>query len=243
MIWQLLPFISAPMSFQMAFDGVLFGKHLGNSRRGTVLRFYLSSGPWITAGFSFRSGDDLERSPLVKNHPAVPVARRITGGGCVLHGGDLVFTLIAPAAGRLETVKESYRDIHEAVREAFAGLGVDPRFYEETEDLPKGNDCFSYPVARDLAWKGRKIAGGAQKRSGGVLLHHESLTLLPGVSASDLARGIRRGFEHVFGVRIREAEMDADIFFRAEKIARNARLADGPVAPVREAVQPMTGAG
>jgi lipoate-protein ligase A len=72
-------------------------------------------------------------------------------------------------------------------------------------------------VASDLSWKGKKIAGGAQKRSEGVLLHHESIQIPAGVDRECLIRAIRKGFEQVFAVTIENADLDPGIFFKAEK--------------------------
>lgn len=233
MLWKLLPVISAPMSFQMALDETLFQKVKDDLSHPSFFRFYHSSGPWITAGCSFRFREELERSELVKAHPRIPIARRITGGGCVLHGEDLIFSLITPCgdrvsetgAGSLEGgVKESYRKIHACVIAAFRKLGFDPGFYEETEALPKGDDCFSFPVASDLSWKGRKIAGGAQKRSGGILLHHESIKILRGISSAALIKAVRSGFTEVLGVSFAEANLDPGVFFEAEQCLKDQRL-------------------
>jgi len=223
MNWSLLPTISAPMPLQMALDELLFASQK-KVPQAPSLRFYVSSGPWISAGYSFRDSAARSKSDLVAKNPQVPVCRRITGGGCVLHGADLIFSLIARVDAdldRLGSVQTSYTKIHEGVRMALQGCGFDSKFYSLQEGLPKGNDCFDFPVESDLSWKRKKIAGGAQKRSEGVLLHHESISIPPGVDREVLAGAIRKGFEQVFGVSVQKADLDPEIFFEAEKLAKD----------------------
>ena len=141
----------------------------------------------------------------------------------MLHSGDLIFSLTARIesdSGRLASVQTSYAWIHEGVKIGLRKCGLDPKFYSTEDKLPKGNDCFDFPVKSDLSWKGKKIAGGAQKRSEGVLLHHESIAIPSGVERENLIRAVRQGMEQVFGTSIQNADMDPDLYFRAEKLAK-----------------------
>ena len=222
------------MSFQMALDELLFDTAKKDPSVAPVLRFYFSSEPWISAGYSFRNGRDEARSELMRAHRDLPVAKRLTGGGCVLHGRDLIFTLLIPptypplipgirggcrGGEILGSVKESYKTIHACVAKAFQGLGVDPRFYGPSEGLPKGDDCFTYPVEDDLLWQSQKIAGGAQKRSGGVLLHHESITIPGGMDPAKLVFAIRQAFERSFWIIGKDTALDPELYFEAVKEA------------------------
>jgi lipoate-protein ligase A len=139
----------------------------------------------------------------------------------VFHGEDLIFSLVARYEGGqalLSSVQTSYAKIHEGVKMGLESCGLDPEFYGHEDALPKGNDCFDFPVTSDLSWKGKKIAGGAQKRSNGVLLHHESIQVPPGVGREELLRAVRHGLEKVFGVEIQNAELDPELYFQAEKL-------------------------
>lgn len=219
--WQVLPTLSAPMSFQMALDELL----LESQKQKPCLpqlRFYFSSKPWISVGCSFRSQEKRGDSSLIENNPKLPVCERVTGGGCVLHGQDLIFSLIikmAPHGERLGSVQTSYGVIHQSVKMAFEKLGFDLASYGVEEDLAKGSDCFDFPVARDLAWQGKKIAGGAQKRSEGVLLHQESIQLMRGVQADGLIREIGNAMEQVFDVKLEPGMWDPSFLYNAQKKA------------------------
>ncbi|MFA7255752.1 MAG: hypothetical protein WC133_06615 [Candidatus Omnitrophota bacterium] len=221
MVWKLLPTISAPMPLQMALDELLFESQKKDPQ-APVLRFYVSSAPWISVGCSFRDPAALSKSDLILGNPQAPVCRRVTGGGCVLHGRDLVFSLTARTEldpAKLGVTRTSYGKIHEAVKRGLQICGLDPKFYSHEDGLTPGNDCFDFPVESDLSWKGKKIAGGAQKRSQGVLLHHESIQAPAGVGRDELIRAIRKGMEEVFGVSIQNADMDPAIYFLAERKA------------------------
>jgi lipoate-protein ligase A len=221
MNWSLLPTISGPMLLQMALDELLFESQKKKDQVPT-LRFYVSSTPSISVGCSFRGSGSLSKSELVLKNPQVPVCRRITGGGCVMHGRDLIFSLLARVQSDPEglgPVRASYAKIHESVRMGLQRCGLDPKFYSSRDELRKGNDCFDFPVESDLSWKGKKIAGGAQKRSEGVLLHHESISLPTGVEREDVIRAIRKGLEQVFAVTMENVDLDPEFYFQAERKA------------------------
>jgi lipoate-protein ligase A len=194
--WFCYPTISAPMPFQMALDEVLFRGLLEKQITGPILRFYYSSEPWITVGYSHPASEFSKDSKL-------PVCRRMTGGGRVEHGKDLVMSLL----GRKEdddsfgSVRVSYWKIHEAVKEGYEALGQAPRFFRCDEKLPRGGNCFAFPIATDLALGNEKIAGGAQKRSSGVFLHQESLKLAS-LEVEALREALGPAFEKVFGIKL-----------------------------------------
>jgi lipoate-protein ligase A len=102
-----------------------------------------------------------------------PLTRRCTGGGFVEHGEDLTISLAVPIAhpfARLAPA-ETYCLIHEAIRSA---LGDSPRLADEA-DCHCGAACFTSPARYDLLLDGRKILGGAQRRSREGFLYQGSI--------------------------------------------------------------------
>lgn len=209
----MLPTISAAMPFQMALDEILLQRMKADSLK-PVLRFYFSAGPWLTVGYSEKN------LPSAEN--GVPVCRRITGGGRVIHGNDLIFSFVAAKEHdeSFHSVRLSYLKIHEAVKAGFEFLGERPRFYRCDENLPKGQDCFLFPIATDLGLNRKKIAGGAQKRSGKILLHQESIKIPSALEADQRAEALCRGIEQVFGVRLVRADLAPQMMEEAEKLSR-----------------------
>ena len=85
-----------------------------------VLRIFRWSEPWVSAGY-FVPWAEAESA-----RPQLPVCRRWTGGGVVVHDNDLTFALVAPrkeAWARLRP-DESYRILHAALVGALREAGV-----------------------------------------------------------------------------------------------------------------------
>ncbi|HTL47931.1 MAG TPA: hypothetical protein VL688_07690 [Verrucomicrobiae bacterium] len=219
---RLYPPLSAPMPFQMALDEILFRKAMEEKPSSALLRFYYASSPWISVGYAYAGWKEWEEGRSAAQASRVPVCRRLTGGGEVLHGRDLMFTLIAPKDfdESFGSVRVSYWKIHEVLKAALEELGCPPRFYRCDEELPKGRECFMFPIATDLAFGNKKIAGGGQKRSLGMLLHQESIQFQPPCGFEDLAAAIEHQFARAFGAEIKEQHWDPDCLFRAEKLGQ-----------------------
>ena len=89
----------------------------------------------------------------------------------VVHGEDLTFSLMIPAGNPISGTSPVlfYRMLHGAVSSRFGGsLAGDG-------DVSEGPSCFAAPSRDDLMVRGRKVLGGAIRRSGGALLYQGSL--------------------------------------------------------------------
>jgi lipoate-protein ligase A len=144
---------------QMALDEVL----LSRVRRPT-LRVYRWEAPCVTYGY-------FQPHALVEGlHPGLPSVRRWTGGGIVVHGEDLTFSLMIPSGNPISGLAPSrfYRELHGPVANVFGG-----RLAGDGE-IADGPSCFSAPSRDDLMIGARKVLGGAIRRSGGALLYQGS---------------------------------------------------------------------
>lgn len=149
---------------QMACDEALL-----NLCDQPVLRIFRWAAPWVSAGY-------FTPLALAKSvRPGLPVCRRWTGGGIVIHEGDFTFSLVVPAGEPLARMRpaESYRKIHETVAAAMASQGTEAAL--APGGGPAGGECFVSPVAHDVVSSGRKVAGGAQRRTRRGLLHQGSI--------------------------------------------------------------------
>lgn len=176
-----------PAPLNMAVDEALLESVVAPS-----VRFYRWQGPALSFGY-FGSYTDVADQSAHRE-----IVRRWTGGGVVLHGEDLTYSVIIPAGhdffGRSSL--EIYSDLHDAIRLALQLNGVAATL--ATSAAPKVSEhCFANAVRADVIFNGRKIAGAAQRRSRLGLLHQGSIQHadLPPRFPSDFARTLCDRFE------------------------------------------------
>jgi lipoate-protein ligase A len=171
---------------QMALDESLL-----RSISKPTLRIYRWSGPWVTFGY-FQ-----QLAQVREVHPDLPLVRRWTGGGTVDHGRDLTFSLLIPKGERVAAMPPAsfYRELHRRMATWLAPLLSSEIRLAGEKDIMEGPNCFSAPAGDDLLMSGRKILGGAQRRSGGALLYQGSLQGVEGMSLDPVAMG--RVLSHV----------------------------------------------
>jgi Biotin/lipoate A/B protein ligase family len=111
--------------------------------------------------------------------PDLPLCRRWTGGGVVIHEGDFTFALVVPRAEPWAATapSESYRQLHTAIVCVLQAEGINASLARDRGE--ESGECFRAPVAHDVMAGGRKIVGGAQKRTRLGLLHQGSLQDAP----------------------------------------------------------------
>ncbi len=133
------------------------------------LRFYRWAKPSLSFGY-FGSFSDVAEREATRD-----IIRRWTGGGIVLHGADLTYSVILPSkiGVHLPSPRLVYAEVHNGIRRVLADQ---PFVSLAAQDGPKLSDaCFSNPVIADVLVDGRKIAGAAQRRSRAGLLHQGSI--------------------------------------------------------------------
>jgi lipoyl(octanoyl) transferase len=145
-------------AWNMAVDEALLEAVGGWGR--PVLRFYGWTEPAASFGYSQRYIDVLAMTPLR------PVIRRPTGGGIVPHNADWTYALVIPPDHEWYQLRarESYYRVHAWVADAFRVLGLEVVLAPESRTDAPGQ-CFAGAEEADLLWRGRKIAGAAQRRN------------------------------------------------------------------------------
>ncbi len=142
------------------------------SSQSPVLRYYRWHQPAITYGY-FTDFDYLSEQVADCDY-----ARRLTGGGVVEHSDDLTIALIIPRDGKWRTVASSrlYEFLHGAICDCLSTTGIQLTLHAEhpASDSRRAN-CFQAPVLSDLCLDGRKVGGGAIRRSRDYLLYQGSL--------------------------------------------------------------------
>jgi len=158
MNWLLLSSGGGDAAFNMALDEALLehAARLGQP----VLRFYGWTEPAATFGY-FQKFTEVERTTHLR-----PLIRRPTGGGIVPHDADWTYCAVFPPDHEWHQLKaeESYRRIHDWLRLAFEQMGVATELAPCCQKSLPGQ-CFIGHEKFDLLWRGKKIAGAAQRRN------------------------------------------------------------------------------
>lgn len=156
------------------------------------LRFYRWRSPALSFGY-FGAFADVAGQRCDRE-----IVRRWTGGGIVLHGDDLTYSVIIPAGHRFfaRSSFAIYSALHDAIRQALKGNGIEATLANSAS--PKvSEDCFANAVRADVISQGQKIAGAAHRRSRSGLLHQGSIqkAKLPRRFIDDFARTLCNRFE------------------------------------------------
>jgi lipoate-protein ligase A len=166
----------------MAVDEALLGACARPGGRPTV-RFYAWSTPTVSLGYGQRIDEAVDRAFC--RRAGIPLVRRATGGGAILHGtpADEVtysVTARADAFAGADDVLLTYQAVGRGLARGLARLGlrvdVVPR-ERAARGLPAPGFCFERTAAYELAIDGRKLCGSAQRRRAGALLQHGAVLL------------------------------------------------------------------
>ena len=205
--WDLIPASPHPAHMHMALDEVLLGHVIAGTRRPAV-RFWEWIEPALVIGShqSVANEVDLE----VAGRLGFAVTRRLSGGGTMLcqPARTITYSLYLPeSAVEGMSFRQSYAALDAWAVRAFNAIGV-PASYREINDIisPRG-----------------KIAGAAQARRRGFVLHHT--TIAHSMEVELLPRLIRLGRERISerGVRSADKEVSPLSWFTSLSCAETTR--------------------
>jgi lipoate-protein ligase A len=172
--WRLIVDGAREPATNMALDEAIM-QRMAEEPSAPTLRVYRWTYPCVSIG-KFQRLDDI---PFLKN--SVPIIRRPTGGGSVYHDeSGITYSLVfGERSGVMpEGIAASYRHIHEGIAAAARELGLEAELYVPVPGPGKAfGSCFALPVRSDVVWRGKKIAGAAQRRRFGVVLHQGEVSL------------------------------------------------------------------
>lgn len=176
--WRLISSEPASGARNMALDEAL----LLEVRAQPALRFYTWQPHCLSLGYGQRCCV-VDRERLRRQ--GVTLVRRPSGGGAILHAGELTWSLILPAGHPLAagSLSVGYRRISQVLFKALQLLDIPVTVKQETTRLTTDPACFATPAQYELAVAGRKLLGSArvQRRCG--MLQHGSLPLTGDVAA------------------------------------------------------------
>ncbi|HEU6447083.1 MAG TPA: lipoate--protein ligase family protein [Verrucomicrobiae bacterium] len=198
MNWLFLNSGKGGSAFNMALDEALLESvaQIGKP----VLRFYGWNEPAATFGY-FQKYSEVAATTHLR-----PLIRRPTGGGIVPHDADWTYSFVAPPNHEWHSLKaeESYRRIHDWIRQAFAELKIETELAPCCKKSLPGQ-CFVGHEKFDLLWHGKKIAGAAQRRNKTGLLIQGSVQPPPvKLARADWENAMRRVAEKQFEIRWQE---------------------------------------
>jgi len=160
-------------AWNMAVDEALLQTAI--SRGISTLRWYRWKEATVSLGYFQKSADFAVDEVLSK----LPVVRRLSGGGAILHDAELTYSLTVPATQNLVSIPEELYDIvHGSLAKSLNELGFPLSIRGESTKQPEEPLlCFQRRDSHDLVVDGQKVVGSAQRRRRGAVLQHGSLIL------------------------------------------------------------------
>ena len=212
--WYLLESGPGHYAFNMALDEALLQEV---SRLGRpVLRFYSWTEPAASFGY-FQRHAEVEQMTRLR-----PLVRRPTGGGLVPHDTDWTYSAVFLPSDdwyRLSAA-DSYRRMHEWIQAALARLALASELAPACSKTQPGQ-CFQGHEMFDLLWRGRKIAGAAQRRTrDGLLIQGSVQAREPSLARADWERAMCDTARDEQGANWSAFEPDAPRAERALSLAR-----------------------
>ena len=169
-------------AWNMAVDEVLLESAI--SLGIATLRWYEWSEPTLSLGYFQKSSELSQNEPLSR----LPVVRRLSGGGAILHDDELTHSVTLPASQRLfEQPHQLYDIVHQPLSQGLRQLGFPVTFRGTTVKRPdEPLMCFQRQDEHDITLCGQKVLGSAQRRRRGAVLQHGSLIRRKSNLAADL---------------------------------------------------------
>jgi lipoyl(octanoyl) transferase len=177
------PLLTADGPTQMAADEMLLEHAIASGRPG--LRFYTWDPPTLSLGYFQAYADRLA---------GLPVVRRQTGGGAIVHHHELTYAVAVPSCAMPAALGGHVVEqpmpaqscghgtqlvcrMHEIIRTALDSLGVAAASACGQETGRGAFLCFEHHTPGDVLLGDSKIVGSAQRRRAGALLQHGSILL------------------------------------------------------------------
>jgi len=168
-------------SLNMALDYLML-QAVARNESAPVIRIYQWEQPAITIGYFQIIHEEVYEDECTAG--GVPVIRRISGGGAVLHEHDITYSIAMPLRSRTAGGKtlDSFRDISEPLLRVFQTLSLQAA-YKPISDIVVGNT---------------KVSGCSQARRAGALLQHG--TILLDVEKKKIARYLKVDSEKAWNI-------------------------------------------
>ena len=143
-----------------------------------VFRIYSWDTPAVSLGYRQKAEDVLDVDICRKS--GIPLVRRITGGGAILHYKEITYSLICGIndLGLPRNVKDSYKALNSFLISFYSKLGLKASFACDIHGDIKSKPaelCFIGFEPFDIIIRGKKAGGNAQRRSKNIIFQHGSI--------------------------------------------------------------------
>ena len=174
-IGRLLRMGANPAAMNMAVDEAMLLSQ--KEQPNPTLRFYT----WSSPAFSFGYFQDIASEVDVEACSAdgIELVKRMTGGGTVVHGWDLTYTLVLPRHTGEKSISEAYQCIGQSLVKAFKKLGIPAECHAVGTDASQTdqNICLTNPADYDVMCDGKKLAGVSVRRNRNGMLFQGYISL------------------------------------------------------------------
>jgi lipoate-protein ligase A len=239
--WRLLIDEPGEARWNMSVDEALL---LEAEEAGPALRLYGWRAPAVSLGYRQRAPSWLSRCDAY----GIETVRRITGGGAVLHAGDLTYAVIAPigTAELPDDLAGSYDWIRTRLLEGLERAGFAGHAARAVDGAARYELCFAGATGFEVELDGQKLIGSAQRRTAHGLLQHGSIRIAddsalyrsltgdspapappPGLEADALIPALVASFREALGGRLDDATLSS-----AERTRAEARMAQRRLDPL-----------
>ena len=168
-IGRLLNMGKGSAAMNMAIDEAILRAQ--KEQPNPTLRFY----GWTQPAFSFGYFQNIAEEVDIDACRAdgIQLVKRMTGGGTVVHGWELTYTLILPRSDSEISVANAYQRIGQSLTQAFQKLGIPARCYADSAGAVRNrtyraeaNICLTNPAEHDvMSDNNKKLAGVSVRRN------------------------------------------------------------------------------
>lgn len=175
--WTLLDTGAASAQRNMEIDAALL-RSFEQGDTAPILHLYSWTSPSATYGHFIDPTHFLRAEAVQKAE--LTLARRPTGGGIIFHTRDFVFSILIPSGHRGYSLNplDNYAFINALVIDVIGGRRCGLLQEEQSCPDPHARHfCMAKPTRYDVIIEGRKVGGGAQRRTKFGFLHQGSIAL------------------------------------------------------------------
>ena len=172
---RLLNMGANPAAMNMAIDEAILLAQ--KEQPNPTLRFY----DWSSPAFSFGYFQDIDSEVDIEacRSDGIELVKRMTGGGTVVHGWELTYTLILPRGAGEISISDAYDGIGQSLVKAFQKLGIPAQCYTACTDATEAaqNICLTNPAEHDVMADDKKLAGVSVRRNRNGILFQGYISL------------------------------------------------------------------